>query len=257
MEDHAEKKRELELAQKKIKEYKDFLKGERKKRLKEKFSKLSVFIKLKPWIVWNSILTIMVLVLFIGAYTSNPNPTVNEENKVGSFLGNIFGFLGKDENVTTQVSSVNENVEENNTVTSEQQTTPATDNDLQITVTNPSDEDEEVEPINFDIWVEYNEQEFSTIETSIDNFIYHVVIENKEDFDFKCEGDNYKDNSVESPSNVEVVSYSQRSIFTQVKSSEAGSNNKTTMKHEFTCYDVDESIDKGTKKQVTATIIFK
>ena len=48
MEDHTEKKRELELAQKKIKEYKDFLRGERRKKLKEKLSKLSVFIKLKP-----------------------------------------------------------------------------------------------------------------------------------------------------------------------------------------------------------------
>jgi len=242
MNEFLEKKKELKEAEGKLKKAKEALNGERKRKLREKFKKINIFVKLKPWIVWNSILTMLVIFLFLGAYTNNPNPDVSEESKFGSFLDNIFGFLSKDKKVTEDNSEVLGSIVVENNTTNQSSTV---DNTIDISVTVP---EEEIELIDFDIWADYNGEKFNALETNSNNLIYYVVIKNKESFNIKCES---------SDSNVEVNSYDERSIYSKVMIGEAGEDNKIIVNHEFTCYDVDKSIDTGTKKEVKITVTFK
>ena len=257
--DYVEKEKGLKEAKEKVKEYEKALKEDRRKRLREKFQKINIFHKLNPWIVWNSVLTVLVLVLFIGAYSSNPNPTVSEENKFGGFLANIFGFLSNENKVTDgnsgivdgSVVSNNEGSNTSNNVSSDStiDTEPNT-NASDITVTTP--ESEEVELVDFDLSAQYNGQGFQVLNTTSDSLTYYLIVNNKEGYKIRCEGYASKNNQ-DTLNIVTVNPYDQRSLITMISSS---LGYLVTIKHEFTCYEEDGTIDDGTTKKIIVKVYF-
>jgi len=260
--DFIEKKKKLEEAEKKVKEYKDLLKEERRKKFKENFGKINIFKKIKPWIIWNSILTVLVLIMFITAYTNNPSPQISESNKVGGFLSNVFSFLSKGDNTSSNTLSDSQNTEINSQInltqtsntTQDQESSDETSNTTQDQETS-NEEGPTIKIIDFDIWAEYNENEFGRLETSSNIILYYAMVKNNENFDIKCDEEDYRGNTKVSSSNIIVKADEDRSIFIRVLESNAV-NNMVLMKHKFICYDVEDSAEEGTVKQITVTIEF-
>lgn len=249
MDEYLEKKKELEEAEKKAEEIKRTLRAEKKQKVKENLDKINIFHKLKPWTRSDLILAILMIILFLVAY--NHGGSVDNEDKQ-SFLSGVFGFFvknhGNDETSLDSVSNLTYNEELDDGMVEDNA-------DESVDIADEEDEEEvEKQEIDFDLYFEYEDQQFDIVNlTGKSNIIYYVILDNDEGFSIECEGYSYRNNEEGIYSKISVDPNDEKSLFTRIA---CENNSKVTVKHKFICYDEDVGIEGGTEKQKSVTIYF-
>lgn len=244
MDEYLEKKKELQEAEQKAIEIKKTLRAEKKEELKEKFDKYNFLHKLKPWTRNDVLLGILMIVLFLVAY-NHGGPIDSGENE--GFFSNVFGFLVKDAVDTEDNIDSTEDSGDSTDSTDDISDTGDSEETNDSTGEMEDTENEEENVINFNIWSEYNDNQFTTLDTTSSPVNYYVVIQNLESFDIWCESFD---------SSVGIEAGEEREIFAMASENDAGDDGKLIVDQEFTCYDVDETIDGGYSKTTTLTFNF-
>ena len=241
MDEYLEKKKELHEAEEKAIEIKKTLRAQNREKFKEKFDKINFLHGLKPWTRTDILLAIFMIVLFLVAY--NHGGAVDSEGDE-NFFSNVFGFLVKD-SVDTEDNV--ESVENSEVVNSIEDTSDTGDTESIEDIEDVEDSTEEETVINFNLWTESEGNQFDIINTVDNSIDYKDIIQNLETFDIWCE-------SVDS--SVEVKAGEEREIYAMVSESDAGDDGKVINDHEFTCYDIDESLEEGYVKKSTVVVNF-
>jgi len=252
-----DKMKELEEAERKAQEIKTHLKEEKKKERSNRINNFSLLgMQFRPWTLNDMIIVLFVIIiLVVGTVSFIPGGEVSSDvdsssEKVGFFAKLFGGFTVKsldsdDEDV------IDDAIDEDGSTDGDSDDSEEGDLDDS---SNLDSDDNEANLVNFDVYVQYQDSSFTTLNAAnVDHIWYDVNLRNKDPLNIKCIINHYANNKLkEDQSTITVEAGSSRIIKIRELASDAV-DTLVKSKLEISCSD---GVDGSTKRTETKHLTF-
>lgn len=243
--------KELQEAERKAMEIRESLKAEKRKEFGEKIHNFNIFgMRFRPWTLNDMIILLVIAIIVVGGLSFVPGKDVSSDTDSDkeSFFTKLFGgFTGKSVDETNNNQEVQENTQESST---EDNTVSETDTTEEDTSTETSEENQG-NPVNFDLDVKYQDSSFAVINISNANNLWYIVnVRNSESYPIICNIKHYVNNDLKSDqSTITIQSGDKRDINLKEIASDAV-NTLSKVKLEVSCSDGTDTSTENTQMKL-------
>ena len=245
LDEYLQKKRELEEAEKKMKEARSALKEEKKK---EKVDKGGFWYGWKPYQRNDAIIVLIVVILFLVSMFYGPG-ILNSDDNEESFFSNLFSFSGND---------VADNEEDTDGEDTDGEDTDGEDQDSGSDDTSEEDTDgEEIneDAVDYDLKIYYNNEEVSGLAVHQEDYVdYDVKLINNHGEKIKCEGYEYTNNVKGNGNSFSIESNEEKKLI-NTKARKDG-DKVINMKYLFECFIDGDKDDTKLEKESSIRVTF-